>query len=325
MFLRDPSELSASEIAHWDALAVKAKAPDPQSGGSAWQIAALACSRRAGSQIVLRQTSDSQVAFALTRTPRGCRLGPLESEWLFGSPLMGPDALGLLGDVVSELRADLQAVQIEIVVPGLNPRGLHARQINTAFPEALAHPQDAHAAASLAGGIDGWLSRRSSNFRRNLKRARLRAQSEGIVFERAQPSSLAEADQVYERMLGVERKSWKGPVRKGLLQLSTFYRMVLRAYAERNCARVVIARHGSDDVGFCFGGASGGHYRGQQTSYRDDMSGLSIGTLMHFETARWLAEEGAQVQHFGPIQRMMSYKYSLCEIELPSVIRVFAG
>jgi hypothetical protein len=79
-----------------------------------------------------------------------------------------------------------------------HPRGLHARQIKRAFPDALTHAQDAHAAASLAGGIDGWLSRRSSNFRRNLKRAHLRAQSEGMVFERAQPSSLAEADRLYE-------------------------------------------------------------------------------------------------------------------------------
>ena len=325
MILRDPSELSASEIALWDALAVRAKAPDPLSGGSAWQIAALACSRRAGAQIVLRQTRDSQIAFALTRTPDGCRLGPLEAEWLFGSPLMGPDALGLLGDLVNDLRAGLKAGKIQIVVSGLNPRGLHARQISKAYPDAVTHNQDAHAAASLAGGIDGWMSRRSSNFRRNLKRAQLRAQSEGIVFERVQPASVAEADALYERMLGVERKSWKGPIRKGLLQLSTFYRMVLRAYAERNSARVIIARHGSGDAGFCFGGASRGHYRGQQTSYSDDLSGFSIGTLMHFETARWLSEEAARVQHFGPIQRSMSYKHSFCELEFPSIIKVFSG
>jgi hypothetical protein len=83
MLLRDPSELSASEIALWDALAVKAKAPDPQSGGSAWQIAALACSRRAGSQIVLRQTSDSQIAFALTEPRRVCRRPFSLREWTY--------------------------------------------------------------------------------------------------------------------------------------------------------------------------------------------------------------------------------------------------
>jgi hypothetical protein len=325
MLLRYPSEVSASELTHWDELAVKEIAPDPQSCGSAWQISALACSRRAGSQIVLRQTKDSQIAFSVTRNLRGYQLGPLEGHWYFGSPVMGADALELLREVVCELRAALNSESIQVLVSGLDPKGQHARQISASFPAAQTHNQDPHIVASLAGGIDGWLSRRSGNFRRNLKRAHRQAQLEGVVFERAQPSSLAEADRLYERMLGVERKSWKGPVRKGLLQLSTFYRMVLRAYAERNCARVVIARHGSDDVGFCFGGASGGHYRGQQTSYRDNMSGLSIGTLMHFETARWLAEEGAKVQHFGPIQRIATYKHSFCELELPSVIRVFAG
>ena len=73
------------------------------------------------------------------------------------------------------------------------------------------------------------------------------------------------------------------------------------------------------------GGPSHGIYRGQQTSYRDDLAGFSIGTLMHFETAKWLAEDGARLQHFGPVQRMMCYKYSLCEIELPSVCKAFNG
>jgi hypothetical protein len=176
MLLRNPSELSANEIAHWDALAVQAKVPDPQSGGSAWQIAALACSRRAGAKIVLRQTNDSQIAFALTKTLRGYLLGPLEAHWYFGCPLIGSDAFGLLSDVVKELRGELQVERIEIVIPGLNPRGLHTKQISAAFPDARKQTQDAHAAASLAGGIEGWLSRRSSNFRRNLRRAQSRAQ-----------------------------------------------------------------------------------------------------------------------------------------------------
>jgi hypothetical protein len=77
------------------------------------------------------------------------------------------------------------------------------------------------------------------------------------------------------------------------------------------------------DVGFCYGGMDGGIYRGQQTSYSEDVSALSIGTLMHFETARWLAEEGARLHHFGPIQRRMTYKASLCEITLPSVVKHF--
>ncbi|MGA1342270.1 MAG: GNAT family N-acetyltransferase [Hyphomonas sp.] len=322
MLLRDPSELSANEVALWDALALSAEMPDAPSCASAWQLSGLAGSRRAGASIVLRQTDDSQAAFAVTQTFRGYRLGPLEAHWHFGSPLIGPGAADLLADIIRQLRTDLHPETLELVVSGLDPAGALAREVRKGFTGNPWHRQDPHAAASLAGGIDGWLSRRSSNFRRNLRRAERRAQAAGIWFERAQPSSEAGADQCYERMLDVEHTSWKGPRRQGLLAVRAFYQTLLRAYSQRGAARVVFARQGDEDVGFCFGGASHGVYRGQQTSYRDDLSGFSIGTLMHFETAKWLAGDGARLQHFGPIQRMMSYKASLCEIELPSVLTV---
>ena len=325
MLLRYPSELSASEIALWDALAANGDMPDAQSCASAWQVSGLARSRRAGAPIVLRQSGNSQIAFAVTETFSGYRLGPLEAHWYFGCPLIGPDAVELLADVIGELRDELQTEAIEIVVSGLDPKGSLAKQIAAGFTNVLMEKQDPHAAASLDGGIEGWLSRRSSNFRRNLKRAERRAQVEGISFERARPSSKTDADDCYNRMLAVEEKSWKGPRRQGLLAVRAFYETLLRAYAERGAARVVFAKQADEDVGFCFGGANHGIYRGQQTSYSDDLSGLSIGTLMHFETAKWLAKDGAWLQHFGPIQRMMSYKHSFCEIELPSLLSVFRG
>jgi CelD/BcsL family acetyltransferase involved in cellulose biosynthesis len=273
-----------------------------------------------------RSTSgNSQVAFAVTQTPGGYRLGPLEAHWYFGCPLIGPGAVDLLADVTRELRDQLKTDAIEIVVSGLAPGGALASQVEARFAKVRTERDDPHAAASLGGGIDGWLSRRSSNFRRNLRRAERRAEAAGIWFERAQPSSPSAADQCYERMLDVEQTSWKGPRRQGLLAVQAFYRTLLRAYAERGAARVVFAKQADEDVGFCYGGASHGIYRGQQTSYSDELSGFSIGTLMHFETAKWLAEDGASLQHFGPIQRMMSYKASLCEIRLPSVLSVFRG
>ncbi len=322
--LRDPSDLPTTELAVWDELAARSGTPDPLSCGSAWQITALAYSLRAGAQVMLRQTGNSQVAFALTQIYQGYRLGPLEAHWHFGCPLLGPDAVEMLADVAGDLREELQVERIEIVVPGLDPKGVHAKEINAAFPDVQTLRQDKHAAASLAGGIEGWLSRRSGNGRRNLKRAERRAKEEGIWFERAQPASAAQADACYDRMLNVEETSWKGPKRQGLLAISSFYRQLLQAYAVRDTARIIFARQGSLDVGFCFGGMSGGIYRGQQTSYSEDLSSFSIGTLMHFETARWLADEGASLHHFGPIQRRVTYKNSLCEITLPSVMKRFA-
>lgn len=171
MLLRDPSELSASEIALWDAMAAKADVPDAQSCASAWQLSGLAHSRRVGAPIVLRQSGNSQIAFAVTKTIRGHRLGPLEAHWYFGCPLIGPDALELLADVMRQLRDELQPEAIEIVVSGLEPKGALAKQIDARFTKVMTDKDDPQAAASLEGGIDGWLSRRSSNFRRNLKRA----------------------------------------------------------------------------------------------------------------------------------------------------------
>jgi hypothetical protein len=44
---------------------------------------------------------------------------------------------------------------------------------------------------------------------------------------------------------------------------------------------------------------------------------------MHRETASWLCEDGARLQHFGPAQPGMDYKARFCELLQPSV-RVIA-
>ena len=321
LLLRDLTDISQDEDRRWDEIAAIAQLPDPQSCGSAWQLTAFACSRRSGAPIVLRQTRDSQIAFALTPALRGCHFGPLEAHWNFGSPVLGPDGVALLVDCIQQLRKDLKPEQLQISVPGLEPGGRHARQIDKAFPNVRTRVQHPQASASLEGGIEGWLSRRSGNFRHNLKRAQRRANDAGIWFERKSPRTETEAAACYDRMLKVEQRSWKGPAREGLLALSKFYRMLLIAYAERDAARVVFARRDEEDVGFCFGGARFGVYRGQQTSYSEQVARLSIGTLMHFETAKWLAEDGASLQHFGPVEHMMLYKASFCEAESPSVVK----
>ncbi|NBC19765.1 MAG: GNAT family N-acetyltransferase [Alphaproteobacteria bacterium] len=308
MRLRDPSDLSANERAVWDALAAGSETPDPLSGGSAWQLTALACSRRAGAQILLRQSHDSQVALAVTQESGRIRLEPLEAHWSFGCPLLGPEAVAMLADSIAALRNLHPDHRIACVVSGLDPQGLHARQISATFPRVLARWQDDQAAASLAGGMEGWLSRRSANTRKNLKRSQRRAREAGIRFERARPVSAWQAFEVYSRMLGIEARSWKGKRHSGLLALRRFYAQLLEAYAARDAARVIFARQGSEDVGFCYGGVGGGVYRGQQTSYSEQVADLGIGTLMHLETAKWLVEDGAHLHHFGPVQRQIAYK-----------------
>jgi CelD/BcsL family acetyltransferase involved in cellulose biosynthesis len=318
-FLVDPDRLTDEVSGFWDALAAGSGAPDPSCCGPAWQVTALACSRRAGAPVFLRQSSDGQIAFALTASPSGLRFGPMEAHWGFGCPMLGPGSSDLLFDMIGQLRDAALPVPVKIDVPGLQPGGLHERQLATAFPDRHLIAQDAHAAASLGGGLEGWMSRRSANFRRNLQRAQRAADGHGIGFERHAPVTAQQARAVYRRMLDMEMRSWKGPGREGLLALPEFYGKLLAAYARRAAARVIIARAGGEDIGFCFGGLYGGIYRGQQTSYVEAWCNVSLGVLMHRETARWLCDDGANLQHFGPAQPGMAYKSRFCELDQPSV------
>jgi CelD/BcsL family acetyltransferase involved in cellulose biosynthesis len=168
--------------------------------------------------------------------------------------------------------------------------------------------------ASLAGGLDGFLSRRSGHLRRNLGQQTRRAAAKGVHYERRAPGSAAEADAVYARMLAVEQRSWKGIGRCGMAEPPSreFYRVMLRRLAVSGGGRVIFARCGDDDIGFIFGGMAGGAYRGQQFSYVEEWSASSIGNLLQIEQVRWLAEQGARRYDMGP---KMDYKRHWTEVE----------
>ena len=70
-FLVAPDHLTGDAFAFWDALAARSEAPDPSCCGPVWQVTALACSRRAGAPLFLRQSDDSQIVFALSASPSG--------------------------------------------------------------------------------------------------------------------------------------------------------------------------------------------------------------------------------------------------------------
>lgn len=303
----------------WEELAAKSDTPDPASGGPVWQLTAYGHSHCAEWPIIVRQTPDSQIAFSLTGSMANVQFRPLESHWGFGCPLLGPNAVELLQDSIAKLQSDPDSRSIALSIPGLTPGGLHLKQLLAAFPTGRIVRQDAHAAASLEGGFDGWLSRRSGNFRHKLKRSKRKARERGLYLERHAPTTESAANALYQRMLDVEHRSWKGPLEEGLLALKSFYGELLNGYAQRGAARVLVARWEDQDAGFCFGGLSHGIYRGQQTSYAEAWRDASLGLIMHAETARWLCDEGAALQHFGPVQRGMSYKASFCEQIRPSL------
>lgn len=302
----------------WNRAAGRSPQADLFSCRTEWQLSlqeTFAPRRR----LHLRASESSFLALAERRYPDlGLILEPLDSMWMFGSPLLGPDALDLLETLLDERRRF--GATTTTLLGGLMAEGARCRQIVRRFGARFAIyrlKRVVVCSASLAGGFDGYLARRSSLFRKRLRHATRSATRSGITFERVVTASAAEADAAYERMLAIERQSWKGIARRGMDQpgSSAFYRAMARRLAVGGRGRVIFARAKDRDIGFVFGGLAGPVYRGQQFSYVESHAKASIGNLLQQEQLRWLAEDPSILQYdMGPL---MDYKPHWAELQIP--------
>jgi Acetyltransferase (GNAT) domain len=268
-------------------------------------------------RLVLRRNATSLLALADRNYPDlGPILEPIDSLWMFGSPLLGPDAIELLDALLSERRenAEPATALVSGVVPGSVLREALLRRFLPDF-EIFRVKTVPVCSASLAGGIDGFLGRRSRTFRKRLRQATRYSEIRGLRFERQIPRTAAESDAAFARMLAVELTSWKGLAGRGMEDpaSSAFYAAMARRLAVSGAGRVIFARVGQRDVGYIFGGIAGPVYRGQQFSYADDHAAWSIGNLLQQEQIRWLVEEGVPQYDLGP---WMAYKQHWTEVEI---------
>lgn len=318
--MNKPVETDINFEATWDRLARLAPQPDPFCATTHWQLAyreALEPHR----PIVVRSCADGLIQFAEYDGPNGKVFVPIERNWLFGCNVLGPAGADLLQRFLSERRTEDGARVV--LVSGIDPGGPLASELRSTLSARYGlspFRKEVQCAASLEGGLDGFLSRRSANLRRNLRRYGSRAAEAGIQFERHHPTTDIQAEAVFARMLAVELKSWKGIDRCGMESpaMTRFYSAMLRRLAGSDDARVMFATRDGEDIGFIFGGMSDGIYRGQQFSFDDEWSAFSIGNLMQVEQVRWLCEEGARRYDLGPLLGpSMEYKYSWTEVHLP--------
>ncbi|MFO0690655.1 MAG: GNAT family N-acetyltransferase [Myxococcota bacterium] len=269
-------------------------------------------------RLVFRRNETSLLALAERRYPDlGRILEPLDSLWMFGSPLLGPEALELLEALLAERRAAGEPATA--LVSGVLPDGpLRAALLRGFGPgfEIFRVKTVKVCCASLEGGLDGFLARRSRTLRKRLRQASRHAASHGLRFERVAPRSAAEADAAFARMLAVELQSWKGLAGRGMEEptSSAFYAAMARRLAVSGSGRVIFARLDERDVGFIFGGLAGPIYRGQQFSYAEDHADWSIGNLLQQAQVAWLAEEGVVQYDLGP---WMAYKDHWAERTVP--------
>ena len=285
---REDLEALADE---WDALAADDAGVDPFCARSAWPLAyhdafepdrPLHLIRREGALVVLAESRRHEGAGLLE---------PLENMWGFASPLIGHGAAGLLADALLEGPRPVLLLGLPTERARLRPL---AERLRGAYGARALEPTSRFV-ASLEGGLDGWLGRRSASFRRGLRASERRAEAEGIDLRRIEPSDREAALRLYDRMLDVERRSWKGRSGRGVDQepMRGFYAELLPRLADRGELRIVLAERDGQLVGYLHGGLVRGHFRGLQFSFDAAHQQVGLGNRLQLEMLRWLCDEGA--------------------------------
>jgi CelD/BcsL family acetyltransferase involved in cellulose biosynthesis len=219
---------------------------------------------------------------------------PVELAWGLAAPLVGHDAEALAEEVVAVLaaRRDWQLA----ILAGHAAAGPQRRALDRAMPARWERrrgtPTGRHV-ASLDGGVDGFLGRRSRELRKSLRKQTRAATNAGVTFESVRARADA-ADALYARIQAVEAHSWKSRDGVGISDgpMHAFYGAMLPRLCARDQQRTIFARHADRDIGYILGAVFEGEYRGLQFSYDDDHAHLGIGSLLQLEQVAALCAEG---------------------------------
>ncbi len=293
-----------------------AVAADPAIDGfcsrSAW-ILSFHDAFRPGAELVLAREAGAFVALATVPTSDrgptsrggpalGPVLEPLEPMWGFASPLVGaasPELLRALLDADAAVRGRLPLLLSGVPLE----RGRLEPLLRALAPRYALRPlaETVRYQASLAGGVDGWLGRRSARFRRGLRSARRRTREAGVVFASAAPTQAAEVQALYARALAVERDTWKTRSGNGVERgpMRAFYGAMLPQLAQRSALRVLFAIRDGADAGYLYGGVASGAFRGLQFSFRESERALGLGNALQAEMIERLCAEGVSSYDLG--------------------------
>jgi hypothetical protein len=290
----DPIDLAAVAD-DFDREVARTPAIDRFCSSSAWILAA------AGSLMPSRAPFSFRGAAGYFAAMRGVHpagfpyIEPVELAWGLASPLVGEDTVALVAELVPLLagRRDWQLA----ILAGLTVAGPQRRALDATLPQRWerrrGQPTVRHV-ASLEGGIDGFLSRRSRDLRKSLRRTARVAAAAGVTFDTVHATDPREAPALYERIQAVEAHSWKSREGVGIHAgpMRAFYGAMLPRLCELGQQRTIFARLGDRDVGYILGAVMAGEYRGLQFSYDDEHASLGLGGLMQLEQVRGLCGEG---------------------------------
>lgn len=220
---------------------------------------------------------------------------PVELSWGLASPIIGGDVEALVADVVSLLaqRSDWRFA----ILSGLTAAGPQRRALEAALPARWERrsggPATVRHVARLTGGIDGFLARRSREFRKSIRKALRSAAERGLTFEAVRAAE-AEATALYDRIQCVEATSWKAREGVGISEgpMRAFYGAMLPRLCRLGQQRTMFARYRDRDVGYILGAVTVDEYRGLQFSYDHSLAELNIGSLLQYYQIVRLCDEG---------------------------------
>jgi CelD/BcsL family acetyltransferase involved in cellulose biosynthesis len=279
----------------FDALVAGARDVDRFCSSSDWILPA-ARGLQPGRAPWLRRGEHGYLALMVAEHAGQRWLEPLEAMWGLACPLVG-DPVALAAEVADEL--DRAPPGAAVMLCGLQRSSLRfaaaARALDVRHRLGLGPPARRHV-ASLDGGIDGFLSRRTVNFRRSLRRALRRADDEGVrLVEAGDPQT------GWRRLLAVEERSWKGRDGVGIAAsgMLDFYRLMVPRLHARGALRLSFAQRDGEDLAYILGGLFGDTYRGLQFSFAADEEALSLGNVCQFRQLERLCAEGTAFYDLG--------------------------
>lgn len=265
----------------------------------------------------LWQSSESFVALSETRYPDGqVFLTPLEGSWGFASALVGPDSPDMFCELLKGGDHSAAYRRAHFILSGLpdDCRFLQkVADVAAASHQPFLLKPTHRCVSSLAGGVDGFLQRRSKKFRANLNKALRSSDEQDITFRRIDSLRGKAVANAYLKILDVERRSWKGQSGSGADQppMKEFYELMLKRIAPAGSLRLIMAERAGENIGYIYGACIGRHYRGLQFSFDARFSALSPGNVLQYHMIQWLCDQGCARYDLGSL---MPYKKKWAEI-----------
>lgn len=299
----------------FDALLEDTPGIDAFCSSAAWSESA----RRAfmpHASLMVYNHGEATAVFAVETSADGKKmLLPLDATWTLGCPMASANPQRDIVGLIEHILEDRHLFDF-IMLSGMRPNTAIHRMTFHAITKnnltAVNFKPANRCIATIYGGVDPWLSRRSSKFRASIRRSLRDTEAAGIHYRCLPPDEIP--DDLIEQLIHIERRSWKGLSGTGLVErtMAVFCRELLTTTTPRGQTRVIFAMLGDEVVGFIFGAVSQGRYRGVQMSVDHRLRSIGLGNALQVQMIDALAKEDVLSYDLGSA---MPYKTRWADLQ----------